>query len=283
MFVIDQVYNRRRDIHAVYGGNWQSGICPSAKHPYIFIFSGGTGHLNGYADQWENDDIYSYTGEGQVGDMAFTKGNLALYQHLEKGKRVFLFEAIDKGLVQFKAELEFFDADYFEAPDRDGNIRQAIKFFFKRYGAAVNVSKSDLNYIQPELVIPTSTEKEGTYNQRIGQGAYRKSLILRWNGRCAVTGVKKREILRASHIKPWADSTNEERLDVNNGILLSPTYDALFDRHLISFEDNGSIILSDKVDNQDYDRLHVRASDKIGGLSEGNFTYLKNHRSKLIA
>jgi 5-methylcytosine-specific restriction enzyme A len=91
-FIPDQVYHRRTDIHALYGGNWQSGISNSASNPYIFIFTGRSGHQHGYLDGWDNPNVFSYTGEGQIGDMEFTKGNLALRDHQKNGKRVFLFE-----------------------------------------------------------------------------------------------------------------------------------------------------------------------------------------------
>jgi len=77
-FIPDHIYNRRRDIHGRYGGNWQSGISTSATQPYIFIFTGKAGAQHGYADRWENHNVFSYTGEGQSGDMEFTRGNLAL-------------------------------------------------------------------------------------------------------------------------------------------------------------------------------------------------------------
>ena len=93
-FIPEQVI-KRRDIHTQYGGNWQSGICPSATFPYIFIFSGAQGKQHGYKDGWDNSNIFSYTGEGQAGDMQFTKGNLALRDHLKNNKRVFLFESTD--------------------------------------------------------------------------------------------------------------------------------------------------------------------------------------------
>lgn len=99
-FIPDHIYNRRKDIHAIYGGNWQSGICPSSKFPYIFIFSGKSGKQHGYEDGWDNPNVFTYTGEGQSGDMEFTRGNLVLKKHLEKGKRVFLFEAVQTGYVK---------------------------------------------------------------------------------------------------------------------------------------------------------------------------------------
>ena len=74
-FIPDQLYKRSK-IHDEFGGNRQGGISPSAKVPYIFIFSGKSGAQYGYRDGWDNKNIFSYTGEGQVGDMKFTNGNL---------------------------------------------------------------------------------------------------------------------------------------------------------------------------------------------------------------
>jgi predicted restriction endonuclease len=76
---------------------------------------------------------------------------------------------------------------------------------------------------------------------RVGQGYYRQKLIKKFNGKCAVTKNDVEEILIANHIVPWRHSSDEERLDPDNGILLSPLYDALFDKHMITFGDDGSI------------------------------------------
>ena len=88
-FIFNQLYKRSL-IHDEFGGNRQGGISPSAKVPYIFIFSGKSGAQYGYRDGWDNHNVFSYTGEGQEGDMQFIKGNLALKEHLNRGKRVFL-------------------------------------------------------------------------------------------------------------------------------------------------------------------------------------------------
>ena len=141
-FIPNQIYHRRRDIHTHYRGNWQSGISSSATFPYIFIFSGRSGHQHGYKDGWDNPNVFSYTGEGQSGDMKFTKGNLALYDHIRDAKRVFLFENERKGFARFICEVELFDADYFETHDTLGKIRVGIKFFFKRIGANLPVQAS---------------------------------------------------------------------------------------------------------------------------------------------
>lgn len=290
MFISGQIY-KRSQIHDQYGGNRQSGICPSSQGPYIFIFSGSQGGQHGYKDQWINDKVYSYTGEGQVGDMEFTRGNLALMEHQNQGKRVFLFEYVQTGWVRFESELEFYDADYFETPDRNGDMRIGIKFFFNRIGARPLLGPEQLQLEfaaetlreKYEIILPNSTEREGLVTSRVGQGAYRKGIIHRWNYKCAVTDFSDPRILIASHIVPWKDASDQERLDVDNGILLSPTYDALFDRHLISFENTGKIILSEKISWEDYKKIGVSGQEKILDLSSGNKEYLEIHRQKVTA
>ena len=103
---------RRSGIHDQFGGNRQSGISASASHPFIFIFSSPSGHQHGYKDQWENPNVFSYTGEGQLGNMKFIRGNLELRNHIKSGKRVFLFIQAEKAYVIFEAELSLLEFDY---------------------------------------------------------------------------------------------------------------------------------------------------------------------------
>jgi len=125
---------------------------------------------------------------------------------------------------------------------------------------------------------PNKTERTGLVTSRVGQGAYRKSIIIRWEYKCAVSGFNNLKILIASHIVPWSDANDNERLDVHNGILLSPTYDALFDKHLISFDNNGKILLSDQIDIDAYHKIGVTGTEKIQKLSHYNLEYLIRHR-----
>ena len=287
-FIPNQLY-KRSQIHDEYGGNRQGGISPSAKVPYIFIFSGKSGAQYGYKDGWDNHNIFSYTGEGQIGDMQFIRGNLALKDHLNIGKRVFLFEIEGGGLVKFISEMEFFDADYFETPDINGSNRIGIKFFLKRVGVSIPVNPDQFTLLplnqDPhkilELNLPTVTERSGLVTSRVGQGAYRKRIIHRWEYKCAVTNFNKLDILIASHIVPWSKATDHERLDVNNGLLLSPTYDALFDKHLVTFDNNGKIILSDKIEFSAYQKIGITGKEKIDGLSEYNHHYLQKHQEMM--
>lgn len=92
---------------------------------------------------------------------------------------------------------------------------------------------------------------------RLGQGSYRDALDKRWGGRCAVTACDVRAALRASHIKSWKRSSNAERLEPANGLLLVATLDALFDRGLISFGDDGTMWVSKTLTRKHRETLGV--------------------------
>lgn len=91
------------------------------------------------------------------------------------------------------------------------------------------------------------TEREQIIVSRLGQGDFRRNVIRLW-GSCSVTGLPNINLLRASHIKPWKDSNNQERLDPYNGFLLTPDLDFLFDRGYISFTKNGVGLVSKRLD-----------------------------------
>lgn len=127
------------------------------------------------------------------------------------------------------------------------------------------------------------TERALLGKARIGQGKFRQDLIARWGGRCALTGVDRLELLRASHIKPWSGSNNEERLDPCNGFLLSAAYDAAFDAKLISFADDGAMILAEDFSVSDAQKAGINPGLTVAELTEKNRTYLAEHRLLLTA
>ncbi|WP_343739596.1 HNH endonuclease signature motif containing protein [Delftia tsuruhatensis] len=127
----------------------------------------------------------------------------------------------------------------------------------------------------------SSTEIEQLVKARRGQGIYRTNL-LQIEKRCRLTGISDPRLLVASHIKPWKDSTNDERLDGHNGLLLSPHVDRLFDRHLISFTDEGQIITAGAwvIDAMFAWGLDHRVN--VGAFSPHQCKYLAIHRSILV-
>ncbi|MEM9943337.1 MAG: HNH endonuclease [Planctomycetota bacterium] len=125
----------------------------------------------------------------------------------------------------------------------------------------------------------TVTEKEVLISARIGQGEFRRNVLAMWNNKCAVTGVAVRNAIRASHIVPWRDSNAEQRLDPNNGLPLVATLDALFDANLISFNEKGSIQISDALRKNDRERLGIDERMKLAWRpSASQQAYLKQHR-----
>ena len=122
----------------------------------------------------------------------------------------------------------------------------------------------------------TTTEKTALIKLRIGQGAFRDKVLLHWTG-CAVTGFSDTSLLVASHIKPWKKSTNSERLDQWNGLLLSPNLDKAFDKGFITFEMNGCIRISSLF--ADAAKLGIIPSMKIR-LKPDHEKYMVHHRAE---
>ena len=124
--------------------------------------------------------------------------------------------------------------------------------------------------------MPASTEVERVTKERIGQDIFRASLEDYWGGRCPITGIGDRALLRASHTKPWAVCDNdEERLDVYNGFLLTAHLDAAFDAALMTFDNDGAILLSSKL-TEKATALLILGADRVR-ISDSHKPYLAHH------
>lgn len=121
------------------------------------------------------------------------------------------------------------------------------------------------------------TEKLQLVKSRRGQGIYRKNLES-FENVCRITGVANQRHLRASHIKPWRASTNFEKLDGNNGLLLSPHIDHLFYRGFISFADNGAILVSPEADVDTLILWGIEPEGSFGSFRAEQLPYLTFHR-----
>ncbi len=126
------------------------------------------------------------------------------------------------------------------------------------------------------------TTKESLVAARIGQGAFRSKVLGLWNNRCAVTGSVILNVIRASHIKPWSVSSNRERLDSSNGLPLVAGIDALFDAGLISFEDSGRMIVSQRMSPREQ-AIHATTNKALTKKpSRQMATYLRYHRDRVF-
>jgi hypothetical protein len=138
-------------------------------------------------------------------------------------------------------------------------------------------------YHQATAALPRSTEAERWVVQRVGQDMFRGALLDYWQGRCCVTGLAVPELLRASHIKPWAQCvSDDQRLDVFNGLLLAPHLDALFDGGWVTVQPCGR--LSCSADLTFNSRLLLGITDglTVDGVTSAHEPYLKYHREMVF-
>jgi hypothetical protein len=168
----------------------------------------------------------------------------------------------DKGWVWFG---QYMELDTRSAALASDFIAQVM------YAAGVPLASGDSKPIGP-------TEKKAFQKQRLVQGHFRTGVRKAWNGRCAVTGSNVQAALRASHIAPW-NSHPKHRSDPHNGLFLIATLDALFDRGLISFRDDGKLLVAPLVDSKQRTELGLRPDMSLRAVpSQAQRVFLKIHR-----
>jgi hypothetical protein len=134
--------------------------------------------------------------------------------------------------------------------------------------------------LDPTIQGVPETTRQALINARIGQGGYRRRMLRLWGGKCAVTGCSVEQVLVASHAKPWASCSNQERLDVYNGLLLAASVDRLFDIGLISFDEEGKLLVSDRLRDDDLWRVGLNRESKLAFVGERHKGYLRAHREQ---
>lgn len=129
----------------------------------------------------------------------------------------------------------------------------------------------------------SETDREAIVRARRGQGLF-KQRVIQIETRCRITGVENLTHLLASHCKPWRDSSNEERLNGENGLLLTPSIDHLFDRGFIGFEDSGDLIISPVAHKPSLQKMGIETnrSINVGNFTEGQRQFLDYHRNAVL-
>jgi 5-methylcytosine-specific restriction protein A len=205
-FIVGEQYRRSADIHAAFGGSRQSGISPSAIANAIFIFTGDSGEQHGYRDFEEVDEngcrVFHYCGEGQVGDMTLTRGNLALTRHSADGKAIYLFQSLGKSKpVRYLGEYIYLDHYMARGKDREGRDRQIIVFKLLREDDMMVLDKRlqndevsrapiDLRSARVRALSAAvarngeGTPNKGSRNLYVRSRAVRDYVLLRANGHC---------------------------------------------------------------------------------------------------
>jgi len=171
--------------------------------------------------------------------------------------------------------------DVYQGITAISNIKSSLNKYLKfinHQGNTPHIDVSDLLELVKEV---DSTSTIRNIETRLGQGAFRKQLITLWTA-CSVTKYARIDLLIASHIKPWRDSNNIERIDKFNGLLLTPNLDKLFDTGFISFRDNGEIIISSALSNDELKDLNLEKTQGLTHIFSENKKYLQFHRNNIF-
>lgn len=225
--------------------------------------------LNEASPQFEGAVIirdHDFQENGQLSAQAMTR--------IKNGEGLVLERYNEEDHYVGKYDIGFSDTSDDQLAEEAGNWVAGIA---KRIQPELDAEQTDVIEIKKRTDIDETTRKR-LIDARKGQGEFRHALLNRWNG-CSVTGCTFREVLRASHVKPWRLSNDKERLDVNNGLLLTATLDALFDRGFVSFDDEGKMIISSRFPrNQVQMLLHSEQRDLRVRPSDAQKAYLRSHR-----
>ena len=286
LFQVGALYNRVTDIHGRWGGQRQGGISTPADGHLIFIFTGEAGKSHGYSDKWDEDGVLHYFGEGQSGDMTMSGGNRAIDRHLLDGKRLLVFKSLGHG-KPYRFDGEFVKQSWYFQPNTAatrGPARNAIVFRLQPIDLAPLVKQGQISDVSPAEATLGSTVVMRVSEVRTKQQLFRRRLI-DVEKQCRITKIMDLRFLRASHIKPWsACETAGERTDGNNGLLLTPTADVLFDRGWISFERSGRLLVSKEFPSEVSQRIGIKL---VAGRSHGTFNreqggYLEFHQHTIF-
>ena len=180
---------------------------------------------------------------------------------------------IDKDIVNMNlTELDIairiiFDLPFFVSRNKIGNrmYSNSLKHY-RCFLYSLDDNNETVSVIEQRIMNDTSisvTQRESIVKSRVGQGIFRSRILNKYCKKCMITGINIEKCLIASHIKPWTVCNNEERLSDNNGLLLSATYDRLFDGGLISFKQDGGIIISNVVNQYNREKLNLTSDIKI--------------------
>lgn len=132
-----------------------------------------------------------------------------------------------------------------------------------------------------DRAIDGPVEKYQLVKSRRGQGAFRENVLMR-EKRCRIFGVSHSFVLRASHIKPWSKSNDTEKIDGDNGLMLSPHADTLFDLGYVSFKQDGTLLVSPLLPPEILETWAIPSNLNVGSFSDAQEKYLKYHRTAIF-
>lgn len=244
----------------------------------------------------KGDVIFGYL-DGRIFCIAIAKGDV--YEASRPDSRKFVkwddegWQAdIDLEVIPYPIDVNLFKNFFIEnynefcMPKVFTVKRQCAQFYMsalpKAAGALILEYIQDTDYVlkvvnSSDKKLP-KTEREAIVKARVGQGPYRTSVLDLWGGKCAATGLEYKELLIASHIIPWSLCDDSDRINPHNGFPLSPNIDKLFDKGLISFTNEGELLIKKNVTDEHLRMLGLPRSLKIKNLKPENLKFLAKHR-----
>lgn len=223
---------------------------------------------NGEADGW----LFFRNQEGVPGEIALAVGSG------EEGDPWFLAVDHPGVIAEFDGELAGPAPGRFGAAYSFRNRAELRAGITRVFHLARSVPNHPLQEFERETAHLGDTEADQLLKRRIGQDRFRAALMDYWEARCPLTGITEPQLLRASHIVPWAKCDSDfQRLDVHNGLLLAAHYDAAFDDGLISFDDNGRLLMKSGLSSSLSNLLGSEQS--LGQLTDKHLRNLAWHRS----
>lgn len=271
IYKLNKVYTRK-DIGEILGtstkgGKWTTGYTTFNDELYIFATIDGAGRTgHNYHNRFLENDILEWYGKtnSQINQPLIKRiinNDIKVYIFIRyNDKPQFTYIGLGKCI-------KYFD----ESP---------VRIYFDYEKRNLELLKDENIKKIEDLENISITEKESIIKSRIGHSKL-KEILLNNEKKCQLCDVKREELLIASHIKPWSKSTSQERLDLNNVLLLCPLHDSLFDKGFISFDDKGKIIISGILSKNDILSLNINENLKIN-LKEDQKKYMKYHRENIL-
>jgi hypothetical protein len=253
--------------HRVYLRVWRNDIQETASGERIRIARDKSSRLsNGFAERHRHVDLIRDGAEG------FGVVCTAADPDTADAPQIKSFD--DQLLIRFGRITEEGSNTYAEIVERVRVHEVACQ------KSAESTLTEDLRAINRQKI--DTTTKEALVNARVGQGLFRSQVLAMWGNSCAVTGSKTKDAVRASHIKPWRNSSNEERLDRNNGLPLIASLDALFDTGLISFDALGAMLVSSQLSPTERSIFSIDDRRLLKSPTDATADFLAYHRDNIL-
>lgn len=254
---------RRKELHNQYGGMRQSGIAPSREVPVVFIFTGDTGELYGYEDEFEDDGTFIYTGEGQVGDMSYDRGNKALGEHQQEGRELHVFEKDADGLVTYLGQYVHEGNTWKTLPDRNGDDREAIQFELRPIGEVE---------VDTEVALPEGNQNpkqtKTTSTSLLRDDKLVREMKQLYDDTCQLCGDRRLQgndigYSNVHHIKPLGKEHSGPDVP-GNVIVLCPNHHDDFDNGMLTVDPKSLEITHEYEDHLTGEKVKVKRGHEIG-------------------